>query len=157
MKDLKELFAALGFRDVKTYLQSGNIVYKGAGSSVDQSSKIQTAILKEFGHDVSVLVFSGNDFVDLASSNPFIGKKGIDEAFLHLTFLFDDEAEAITETAIPKMEGEEAVFNRGHYFLYCPNGYGRTKINNTYFERSLKVPATTRNWRTVNALLAMLD
>jgi uncharacterized protein (DUF1697 family) len=69
-----------------------------------------------------------------------------------VTFLFNSDVSPIPDEELPTNEGEEALFRNGHYFLYCPSGYGRTKISNSYFERKLTTSATTRNWKTVSTL-----
>jgi uncharacterized protein (DUF1697 family) len=152
MKDLRVLFADLGFQNVETYLQSGNVVFGPSGSSGDPASRVSSAIKETFGHEVEVLVFSGPAFNEIASANPILERSGRDESFLHVTFLFNSDLSPIPDEELPTNEGEEVLFRNGHYFLYCPSGYGRTKISNSYFEKKLKTSATTRNWKTVSTL-----
>ncbi len=153
MADLKGLFERLGFSGVQTYLQSGNVVFSGSASSNGHAGMIEKAIHEDFGHEVSVFVFQKSGFLKVAESNPLLEEDGVDVGCLHVTFLH----EAIAAREIPLQEGEMAVLSLGHYFLYCPNGYGRTKITNSYFERVLKQSVTTRNWKTVQALKRMLE
>lgn len=156
MADLKAMFERLGFENVQTYLQSGNVVFSDTVSHEERSERIEAAILEEFGHDVSVMVFSQVVFSEIADSNPLLSKNEVDPAFLHVTFLCEAANGGIAQDTIPLKGNEAAELKFGHYFLYCPNGYGRTKITNAYFEKALKVSATTRNWKTVQALKDML-
>ncbi len=118
--------------------------------------RIGQAISDRFGFQVPVLIRSQTELEELSARNPFLGEAEIDPAFLHVTLLGQ----------IPAAECLEAI-QHYHYapdrfqilgrevFLYCPGGYGNTKLNNTFFENKLKVQATTRNWKTVNELIRM--
>ena len=155
MTELRALYERFGYRSVRTYLQSGNIVFSDREGGSDHAITIQTAIYSEFGHKVLVLVIPEATFVGIVDSNPLVRRTDIDESFLHVTFLFEPPRMSFPRSSLPRSENESVVFHKGHLYLYCPNGYGRTKINNNYFEKLLKVPATTRNWKTVNALKAL--
>lgn len=152
MADLKNLHEGLGHAEVRTYLQSGNVVFRSAGKAGDHAAAIQAAIARRFGHTVEALVFPSGDYAKLLQSNPFLGRKGIDASFLHVTFLSRPAKAAIADRAHPVSGDEKAVFSGGHFFLYCPHGYGRAKLTNAYFERAFSTAATTRNWRTALAL-----
>ena len=157
MPALQDSMARLGFHNVQTYLQSGNIVFQG--SPTDENSlatAIVTEISKDFGHDVPVLVLSAPTLASIAKANPLRLKAGDDEALFHCTFLFQPVATtAFQALQLPATAGEHAVLHENTVLLHCPQGYGRTKLNNSYFERALGVTATTRNWRTVLALQAL--
>jgi uncharacterized protein (DUF1697 family) len=157
MADLRLGLEAIGLRDVKTYLQSGNVVFDAEGGDVAALAvAIRARIAADFGHDVDVLVLGSKDVARIASCNPFLTSPGADERRLHATFLLQPTSAAAFETlTLPAHDGEQAALVDGVVFLCLPNGYGRTKLNNTFFERSLRTSATTRNWRTVLALAAM--
>jgi uncharacterized protein (DUF1697 family) len=155
MAKLKETFAGLGLSEVKTYLQSGNVVFQTKKKSLPAklAETIEAAISRDFGHQVSVLVLTAEQLDAIASHNPLWPKSGGEETHFHATFLLDPVSKAtFVALKLPAAEGERAVLAKGAILLHCPHGYGRTKLNNTWFERALKVPATTRNWRTVLAL-----
>lgn len=154
MAPLKALFERLGHTDVQTYLQSGNVGFSAAGRPADHGKKIREAVEAEFGYDISVLVLSVDQLASVAEANPLLQKSAVDEASLHVTFLLEPTKIALP-AKLPKSGGEDAALVGDAVYLYCPHGYGRTKLNNSYFERVLKVPATTRNWRTVQALIAL--
>jgi uncharacterized protein (DUF1697 family) len=157
MAELKESFAALGHRDIRNYLQSGNIVFDAARNDTRKiGASIRARVAKDFGHDVDVLVVAAREFDRIASSNPLIESTARDETLFHCTFLFEPvSATDFAGLDLPARVGERAVLSGSVIYLHCPHGYGRTKLNNGYFERALQVPATTRNWRTVRALHAM--
>jgi len=163
MPALQNSISGLGFRDVQTYLQSGNIVFRTDPSDeATLAASIKTRIEQDFGHEVPVLVLSAKelDWIEsptrIANSNPFWPQTGGEEKLFHCTFLFQPVAPAIFQTLkLPAAAGERAVFVGSAVLLHCPHGYGKTKLNNSFFERALGVPATTRNWRTVLALQAL--
>jgi uncharacterized protein (DUF1697 family) len=92
----------------------------------------------------------------IIKDNPFMQEKGIDASKLDVTFLSAVPAESGLKkvSGLPSGPDKFVIVNREVY-LYCPNGYGGTKLSNDFFERKLDVAATTRNWKTVNALLDM--
>lgn len=90
------------------------------------------------------------------ASNPFLKQKGTDIERLFVTFLADTPNKT-EKDKIEKLDysPDNFIMNGKEIYLYCPNGYGRTKLNNNFFENKLKVTATTRNWNTVNKLVEM--
>jgi uncharacterized protein (DUF1697 family) len=159
MEALRASFAALGFKNVRTYVQSGNVVFDAAkGSPAGLTKKIADRIKSDFGFDVPVFVLSAKELADTVSGNPLPRQKGIDVARLHVTFLSGTPPANAAELIEPLLTKPEQfhVSSRAVY-LYCPNGYGTSKLSNTSIEKKLSAGATTRNWRTVNALLAMVQ
>jgi uncharacterized protein (DUF1697 family) len=153
MADLRALFLALESEDVKTYVQSGNVVFKSpVGSAAELSRAIEKRIDRDLGLRVTVLVRTPAQLEKLRAGNPF-ARNEKDPIKLHVTFL----AETPGRDRVRKLEQTEAgpdafrVVGREIY-LHCPNGYGRSKLSNAYFEKQLDVAATTRNWKTVTKL-----
>jgi len=94
----------------------------------------------------------------IANANTLWPKDGGDEKLFHCTFLFEPVAASrFKALQLPAAEGEQALLVGNAVLLHCPHGYGKTKLNNSYFERVLGVAATTRNWRTVLALQALCN
>jgi uncharacterized protein (DUF1697 family) len=157
MAALTAIYEKLGFREVRTYLQSGNAVCRvPAGSPARHASAIERALAKACGFDVPVAALTGEALAAVVASNPLLRSGSADPAFLHATFLMGPAVATLMDRAgLPLGPGEDAVQVGNIMYLYCPNGYVTTKINNAYFERKLKVRATTRNWRTVLALKQM--
>jgi uncharacterized protein (DUF1697 family) len=157
MAALRDSLLRLGFRDVQTYLQSGNVVFRTAKTDeATLAATIEVAIAEDFGHAVAVLVMSMKDLSQVANSNFLVPKTGGEETLFHCTFLFQPVAPDVFQSlTLPAAAGERAVLIGGAILLHCPHGYGKTKLNNNFFERVLGVAATTRNWRTVLALQAL--
>jgi len=148
---------ALGLTGVRSYLQSGNLVF----SSTQEDSHALAAALKariaqDFGHDVDVLVLPAKELEQIVRSSPLAPRAGTKGRLYHATFLFRHAPETLfRELVLPLQDGEKAVLAGRVVYLHCPHGYARTKLNNAYFEKALGAPATTRNWRTVRALDAL--
>lgn len=157
MSDLKSLYEALGFLNVRTYLQSGNVVFDSPASDrMELSNTIAAQIKQTLGFTLPVFIRTGDDFQQVLSSNPFVDDRHEDPARLYVTFLFQKvDGDKIISLAAPANETAEFIFLETGIYLFCPAGYGRTKLNNNFFEKKLKIPATTRNWNTVNALFQM--
>ena len=156
MSDLEALFVGLGHTAVVTYIQSGNVVFKSRSkSSTTVARGIEERIVHDLGLDVHVLVRTHDDLAALARANPFL-KSGADGARLHVTFLADRPGAELVRAVSSFDAGvdEFCVIGREVY-LHCPNGYGKTKINNGFFEKRLAAIATTRNWNTVTKLLEL--
>ncbi len=157
MKELLALYQSLGYTDVATYIQSGNVIFKSAEKSAPVLiSQIESKIAGHFGFEVPVIIRTAEQMSAVLTSNPFLKEKGIEEDKLHVTFL--DKMPA--QSQLDKLRGydftpDRFVVHNLEVYVYCPNGYGRTKIHNNFFENKVKVGATTRNWKTVNTLVDM--
>jgi uncharacterized protein (DUF1697 family) len=156
MAELTALYEGSGFSDVRTYIQSGNVVFNARGKVGSLSKKIQDAVQKRYGFNVPTLVLTADAFAEVASSNPFLTGNANQTSSLYVTFLFAKPDVDFASIDLLKSGDEDAKLHNGHVYFYGPNGYGRTKLNNNYFVRVLKVPATTRNLKTVQTLNSML-
>jgi uncharacterized protein (DUF1697 family) len=148
MTALQKLFVDLGHTDVATYVQSGNVVFTAkSGTTTQIAAKIEEQIAKTFGFNVSVLLRTPTDLNEVLTSNPYLDIQD-DPTKLYVTFLEKTPAlDKVSSLEIPK----------GEVFLPCLDGYGRTKLNNNFFEWKLGMRATTRNWKTVTVLQAMVS
>jgi uncharacterized protein (DUF1697 family) len=157
MEALRASFEALGFTNVRTYVQSGNVVFTAKDRAAGPlGAKIAARIERDFGFDVPTMVLGAETLARVVDENPFAGKKGVDPTKLHVTFL----AEAPVAGGLEKMQAVSSGRDQFQclgtsIYLVCPDGYGRTKLNNNAFERALRVGATTRNWKTVTTLAQM--
>ncbi len=155
MEQLRAAFATLGFADAKTYIQSGNVVFKAPTQANQKlAKKIEEKVLLEFGFPVPVIVKTVEELTAAIENNPFANEKGIDPSRLHVTFL----SQALEKNAQKMLNAIPAGPDRfscsgENIYLHCPNGYGESKLSNSAFEKILSVKATTRNWNTVNRLL----
>jgi uncharacterized protein (DUF1697 family) len=157
MPELESLLKDLAFSGLKTYLQSGNLVF--ASDFTDPqvvASRIEKAITKGSGLEVAVVVKTQAEMLRIAGNNPFLKRDSIEAEFLHVTFLFGQPEERKTKLIEMIQDPKDSFRLAGReIYLYCPRGYGNTKFSNTFFEKKLGVAATTRNWRTVNVLASM--
>jgi uncharacterized protein (DUF1697 family) len=157
MDQLRKAFEGLGYADVATYVQSGNVVFKtSAKMAHGLSKKIEDMLLREFSMSVPVVVRTAEEIGDVLKNNPFLKERGIDVSRLHVTFL----SQTPQKTAITGLDAIPAGPDRFHcrgqeIYLHCPNGFGGTKLSINAFEKVLSVCATTRNWNTVNKLHEM--
>lgn len=154
MKDLKILFEKLDFKQVTSYLQSGNVVFTASSTNIKELEKmIEKAIYDHYGYDVPTQIFTGVDLQKIIQSNPFTRQDNFDEAFIHCTFITDLTAEVDLDLVKDKLRDTERIAKiENTLYLYCPEGYGKTKLTNNLFETKYKMKATTRNWKTTKAL-----
>jgi uncharacterized protein (DUF1697 family) len=158
MESLRASLASLGFEEVRTYIQSGNIVFKTVTTvPAGLAGKIANTILDDFGFAVPVLVRTKEELAGVIQANPLLKWKGIDEARLHVTFL-SAAAPKGSEEILKSLARQSELFAVGgrEIYLHCPDGYGDTKLSNNAIEKAFAVPATTRNWKTVNILSVMV-
>lgn len=154
MVDLKESLGQLKFLNIITYIQSGNVIFQSDEPDVVKlADKIHDSILKDFDLEVPVQVFSKDSWSDLLVSNPYFKTGEEDISKMHVTFL----ATTPTKEKLSFVDNYNACDDQLEIrslrvYLFLPNGYGRTKLNNSFFESKLKVPATTRNWKTISKL-----
>lgn len=155
MKVLVEILAAMGYRNVKTYIQSGNVVFQ---TEMQDSKKIAKQIglqvLEQFQFEPKVLILELADLQEAIKNNPFETKEG---KALHFSFLESKpEAPDLEGLAEIKSPTEEFKLIGRVFYLFAPDGIGRSKLV-AKVERSLGVSATGRNWNTVSKLLGMVE
>jgi len=154
MEELKRLFENLGFQNIVTYIQSGNIVFKTKVDSIEKiTGKIKNAINKDLGLDIDVIVKSLDEWKQIVDTKPFPDAEGNKS---YVTFLLDLPKEipldAINKAKAPS---EQFMISGKEIYIYCPDGYGRSKLSNNFFESKLKVSATSRNWNTIEYLYTL--
>ncbi len=148
--DLIEMFEGLNYYFVNTYIQSGNIGFSADKNKTasELAIEIQLAIVDTFDLGIPVIIRSQKEMKQIVNENPFDTEKNV-----HLTFLkekpTDDRLKVIEPYLFPPDEYKIVGKN---IYLKCGDKYSQTKLNNQFFERYLKVNATTRNWKTVKKL-----
>ena len=154
MEELKALYESLNLKNVKTYIQSGNVIFECSHSNITElTNKIEKIIKQTFGFSVTVIIRTKNEFKHLIGNNPFYGERKEDITKLHVTFLADIPSHSSLSIMNELEDKSDQVAIAGkNIYLFCPNGYARAKLTNNYFEKKLNVSATTRNWKTVNKL-----
>lgn len=158
MAELKSLYEGLGLLQVRTYVQSGNVLFESPEPDASKlAAQIEGRIEQTYGYRVAVFMRTGEDLERIVQNNPFLTKRNEDPAKLHVTFLYSMPLAAkMDQLALSKGESDEFFVGVQEIYLFCPNGYGRTRLSNTFFEKKLDVPATTRNWNTVSSLCQMI-
>ena len=157
MADLTGAYEKLGLTNVRTYVQSGNVVF---GCAIRSTSKVAALIEQQiqscFGHDVNVLIRTPRDLRRIIDTNPFSTAAKKDPAKVSMMFLTSRPLAALAKSCEAVDSGKDKFsVGRQEIYLHCPDGAGRTKLNSAFFERRLKMPTTSRNWRTVEALYDM--
>lgn len=157
MKELQLMFESLGYKEVKTYIQSGNIVFKSEQQSLETlTNQIHRQILSVFGFDVSVTLLDSLDLERIHKANPFAVNEGYEIEKMLVTILSRmPEREKIDSLQNGNYGNDKYVLQGKELYLYCMDGYGKTKLSNNFIESKLKVSATTRNWKTITELLKM--
>lgn len=158
MKDLAQIFDRSGCADVRTYIQSGNVVFQAPDGILEAlPSRIGEQIEKQFGFRCPVILRTAKQLGDTIRNNPFL-KAGADENTLHVLFLADVPGASDVRKLDPNraLPDTFAVRKRDVY-LHLPNGVARTKLNNNYFDTKLATISTGRNWRTVLKLVELME
>lgn len=150
MAELRYLLYDLKFENVQTYIQSGNIVLNSELSKDEVIESVKNGIVSIFGFNVAVLAKTISEWENAIANNPYPTNN---HKIVSFTFLSEVPKETTVEVTITN-DDVYSVINDMVY-MYCPDGFGRTKLTNNLFEKKLKVVATSRNFRTTMKLLEM--
>ena len=155
MSDLRSLFIDLGHRDVATHLQSGNVIFTSAIAGAELAAGIEQRLEAKLGTPVAVLLRTAGQLAAIAARNRFLDEVD-DPRTLHVTFLAERADQACVDALDTSSFAPDRFDVRDReVYLHCPHGYGRTKLNNAFWERRLQTVATTRNWNTVTRLVQL--
>ena len=157
MRDLVSLYESLGLNNVRVYLRSGNILFDDPGWEPGKvSGMLEEQIGRLTGFPVKVILRDENDLREIIRDNPFLNGAPRDVTRLHVTFLSTNPSDdAVNEVNSIRDPTDSARVHGREVYLFCPEGYGRTRFSNTFLEKRLGVAATTRNWKTVTMLAEM--
>jgi len=156
MERLREIAAALGFTNVKTYVNSGNLAFDTKKSDDKKlASKIHDAIEKELGLDITIMVRSEDEIADVVAKNPYIGHFD-NHKDVHVLFLDRELSKDETALLLAQANDKEMITLDGRT-IYCflKISIIDSSLGKGFIDRKLKVPATARNWRTVQTLLEL--
>ena len=157
MGRLRELLDGLGYDNVRTYVQSGNVIFGSTQPRRKLAGEIQKKISGEFGLDIAVILRTRAELTRVVAGNPF-PTKGTKSTSLHVVFLDSRPAQAAVRVLDPDRGSPDRFDVKGReIYLWFPKGSGRTKLTIPFFEKTLKTRATGRNWRTVTTLLRMME
>jgi uncharacterized protein (DUF1697 family) len=161
MDALREIYESLGLKHVKTYVQSGNIVFTTEAREWAQfATRIESAIESAAGFRPGVMLRTAAEMREIIARNPFADRAGIEAAKLAVIFLGGEPSAESREriAALNKGGYPEEVYSQGReLYMYFPNGMGRPKLPVAQVERAVKIPGTARNWNTVTKLLAIAE
>lgn len=158
MRDLSGMFEQAGCENVRTFIQSGNVIFT-AGSSLASGlpGLIASMISERFGYRTPVILRTAEQLRAAVSNNPFLQAGGAED-ILHVMFLADRPGPAKIAALDPDRSSPDAFVVRGQeIYLQLPNGVARTKLSNAWFDSKLSTTSTGRNWRTVTRLLEMME
>jgi uncharacterized protein (DUF1697 family) len=159
MDALRALYESLGLRDVETYVQSGNVVFKMAGRGLAQlAGRIQAGIESSFGIHTDVLLRTTAELRGVVAANPFAARSGIDPRKLLVDFLAREPSPEAREKLLSvNIDPEELHIHGRELYIYFANGMARPKLPSGLIDRAVKMPCTGRNWNTVTKLLEMAE
>jgi uncharacterized protein (DUF1697 family) len=137
MVDLKDIFESLSYKNVKTYIQSGNVIFDyDCTDTIIIASQIEKRINEVFGFEVKIIIRTDNELRDIFNNNPFVKQSNIEIDKLYVTLMLDmPEPSTVLSLDIKKDENDKFTIISREIYLCCPNGYGRTKLNNAMFEK----------------------
>lgn len=149
MKTLAAMFTAAGAESVRTYIQSGNVLFDAPAKRAGQiAPAVVAAIRSQFGYETPVIIRTATELAAVIAGNPFL--KSGDEAALHVGFLEAAPTPAgVKLLDLDRSPGDSFRVIGREIFLHLPNGVARTKLTNAWFDSRLRTVSTIRNWRTI--------
>jgi len=156
MEALKTMLENIGFQNIRTYLQSGNVFVDSEEDAAKVGFMIKQEIFKVFGHEVPVVMITKEHLESCFANNPYFKEKDIDTKKLYVAFISTNlKKESINELKISQFKPDEASIDENRIFIKYDIGAGKTRFDQKYIEKKLNVVATIRNWNTVTNLLKM--
>ncbi len=155
MADLRTALEKNNFKNIKTYIQSGNVIFETEKSKNIVAKLVSDSIYDAFNLKISVIILTKSKLSSVVKNNPFTKEKNIDIKKIYVTFLNKEPKDLSKFTAF-NFDEDRYSFDKDILYLYCKNGAGKTKLTNRAIENKLSVTATTRNWQTTNKLLNLL-
>jgi len=160
MADLTSLYNYLGYPDALTYIQSGNVIFSTKESSPEReiALKIEKAILDKFSYTIPVMNRTGAELRNLFSVNPYLSEEKFEPSKMAVIFLHEE----VTEEQVQKVSTIDYPPDKfkiigKEIFIFCPNGFGKTKLYTNFFEKKMGVIGTARNWKTVTTMLELAE
>lgn len=159
MDALRSMYGSLNLEDPRTYVQSGNVIFRTKErSSAKLAKKIQDAIEKTFDCRPEVVLRTTEELRNAIAASPFAGRRNLNPSNILVTFLTQEPpAEAHDKLAALKSHPEEIHLKGRELYIYFPNGIGKSKLPWSQVEKIVKVTGTARNWNSVNAMLELAE
>ena len=151
MEELQKLFEGTGCSEVKTLLQSGNVIFSFQEQEIDIiAPSIEQHLEKELGYRVEIMLRTLEELASMVRSDPFNGRKETEDMKLYVSFLLSEPDRKIPVPYISEKDGIEVISaSAREAFIISRRIMGRSSFPNQWIEKELKVPATTRNWNTI--------
>lgn len=159
MEALKTTLEAVGFLNVQTYIQSGNVfVDTEEENAAAVGFKIKQEIFKAFGHEVPVVVIGKSDLEACLKNNAFLKEAAADTKKLYVAFVSKTlQTTSINELKISQFKPDEASIDSNRIYIKYAVGAGKTRFDQKYIEKKLNVTATIRSWNTITQLLQLFE
>lgn len=153
MQELRASFESLGYGDVTTYIQTGNVLFTtGSKSEAKIAEAIEERLAEDFGDSPAVILRSVPELLRIGAASPY-ARAGANPARHHVTFLAATPAKkALAALDLPPSRRDELVVEGREVYVHTPDGYAETKYTGSFLERRLGMLSTTRNWNTVTKL-----
>ena len=156
MAELRALCAELGWQDVQTYIQSGNVVFSANGKHEELEARLEEALAKHFGFTIPVMIRSAAQWSHYVAANPLPGASEAEPNRVMLSVAKEPSTKEDTAALQQRgRDGEQVAIGGGALWIYFPDGSGRSRLFDSGARRA--PPATTRNWRTVLKIQEMLS
>ena len=150
MAELRTLFTSLGYDNVRTFIQSGNVIF--SSDQPPDANQLATVVAQHFSIDTNITLRSSKALKEIVERNPL---SELDAAYIHVGFCIKaPDVHAAKELDRERFVPEKFEIIGAQMYLFLPNGMARTKLPG-YLFRQLKVPTTIRNWKTVNKLVEL--
>jgi uncharacterized protein (DUF1697 family) len=157
MPELRECLTDAGFQEVRTYLQSGNVVLANAGSPTGLARKCKRQIADRFGLDIDVIVRTRDELAEVVRRNP-LTKVATNPKRYQVSFMAaEPHSQAVAKLKAVAVKPEQVVVIGREAYAWHPDGVARSRLWNQLAGKGLGVPATARNWTTVTKLLQLAD
>jgi uncharacterized protein (DUF1697 family) len=158
MTELKEALNTLGYSNIETYIQTGNIVFESNKklSNKEFEKEIENSILEVFEFEVPNVVIKKEEYQLIVEENPFLSsekKESNKKEELYLTLFCDEIVEKNIELESTDDKDNQYFIKNNVAYLFISKSYSKSKINNSFFEKKLKINATSRNWKTIKKML----
>lgn len=150
MAELKALYEELGLKDVRSYIQSGNLIFSNRETNVKGIEQmLEKAIKKRFLFDVPVIIRTANEWLNIIEKNPFLNENHIIDQLL-VSFLTEEPLpEQIANLQLRQTANDRLIVTGNNIFLWVNGPFHKTPLSNQFIEKSLKQKTSTRNWKTV--------
>lgn len=161
MRDLAQIFETAGCGNVRTFIQSGNVIFTAGSKICDTlAANVATAISERFGYRTPVILRTTEQLRQVVANNPWLPSGAASEDLLktlHVMFLTNSPGSERIALLDPDRSPPDAFTVRGQeIYLKLPNGAGKSKLTNAWFDSRLQTTSTSRNWNTVTRLLEMM-